>query len=365
MRHLTSIPIPRVAAWLLVFGTCLLVFTFSQLPTHLVQRSFHLVTFSVDGPGSVNSVPQSTHNVLDILRALYQSSVVDIDASSFIDLSGERHNLSTSEPLRFTSRLGKRLLILDVDTRPLDGEGQVFSTDAPRWDNLHYLSAGILSHQLFALIHGYDYRFIRAKSWEGHYGTWGKIAATASMLSSYDWIVTLDADVAFVHPHLPLEWLFNYWNITEATALATALDPAAGANFDSKHRVLPNTGFMITQPAAPHAKDIYDAWSECTKGERYPGCEKWKLQYFHEQSALGEFIRYEFGENIKELPCRDANGCPEVNIPECTGQFLRHYWSLKHMAKEQFASTLMQGVMPHLWDQWKVNVEVMDNLTVA
>lgn len=82
-----------------------------------------------------------------IIDALYKPSVLSITAQSFTDETGEVFHL-TQEPT-YTEPLGKRVLILDVDTRPMTDDGQVFSPGGLSWPNPDPMSAGLLSHYLF------------------------------------------------------------------------------------------------------------------------------------------------------------------------------------------------------------------------
>jgi hypothetical protein len=77
-----------------------------------------------------------------IIKALYGPILHPVDAANFTDEDGDVYRLH-GEP-RFKQKLGKRVLILDIDSRPLTGPGQLMD------DNLKRpLSAGMLSHYMF------------------------------------------------------------------------------------------------------------------------------------------------------------------------------------------------------------------------
>jgi len=75
------------------------------------------------------------------------------------------------------------------------------------------------------MIHGYDYKFIRAPDYPDRWGTWVKVPMMKQALKTHDFIVFMDSDVMFHYPHIPLEWLLNYWNITAETLVAMSIDP--------------------------------------------------------------------------------------------------------------------------------------------
>ena len=81
-----------------------------------------------------------------IIKALYGPILHPIDAANFTDEDGDVYHLH-GQP-KFTEKLGKRLLILDIDSRPLTGEGQLMSKEL-KWKSMRPLSAGMLSHYMF------------------------------------------------------------------------------------------------------------------------------------------------------------------------------------------------------------------------
>jgi hypothetical protein len=81
-----------------------------------------------------------------VIKALYSPILHPIDASNFTDEDGEVHKLR-GEP-RFKEKLGKRVLILDIDSRPLTGDGQLMNKEL-KWNAMRPLSAGMLSHFMF------------------------------------------------------------------------------------------------------------------------------------------------------------------------------------------------------------------------
>ncbi len=291
-----------------------------------------------------------------MIRALWAPLLLPITAPKFITSDGEEKHLPPQGELFHTEPLGKRVLIMDIDNREFSGNGTIFSDPLPRWEDLAGPSAGFTSHYLYATIHGYSYKFIRAPKYEDRAPHWSKVIFTKEMLKQYDIVVMLDYDAMFVTPHVPLEWLLNYWKIGPETLVAMAEDPNGDPNFDARHRVNINSGFIVAQ-ASEKTQELFKEWAECPDEKRYPGCGEWKNKPFHEQSAFSSFVRYNFLDGysidthpqyIRMLPCKEANGYPEVSGCGCLGQFVRHYWGHKHLTNREFTHNIMAALTPML-----------------
>lgn len=81
-----------------------------------------------------------------IIKALYGPILHPIDAANFTDEDGDIYRLS-GEP-KFKSKLGKKVLILDIDSRPLTDKGQLMDPHL-KWKGMRSLSAGMLGHYMF------------------------------------------------------------------------------------------------------------------------------------------------------------------------------------------------------------------------
>lgn len=81
-----------------------------------------------------------------IIKSLYRPILHPVDAANFTDEDGEIYHLH-GKP-KFNQKLGKKVLILDIDSRPLTGEGQLMSKEL-KWKGMRPLSAGMLSHYMF------------------------------------------------------------------------------------------------------------------------------------------------------------------------------------------------------------------------
>jgi hypothetical protein len=300
----------------------------------------------------VNAPPNVSSSMITVIRELYRPIALPITAQNFTDEDGDVYQLP-AEP-RFNKPLGKKVLILDIDSRPLNSPGQLMNKEKLEWHNMRPLSAGMLSHYMFAMIHGYDYKFIRAPDYPDRWGTWVKVPMMKEALKTHDFIVFMDSDVMFHYPHIPLEWLLNYWNITAETLVAMAIDPDEPQNYDFRGNRLVNTGFVIAQQSK-RTQEMYKAWGECPLETRYENCSKWKFDWAHEQAAFGNYIRYDFDrpEDIKVLPCVEANGAPEaMNRGGCKGVFVRHFWVDKQLPLKALTDSVMQYFVPRLHAQY-------------
>jgi hypothetical protein len=81
-----------------------------------------------------------------MIKALYGPILHPVDAANFTDEDGDVYRLH-GEP-KFKTGLGPKVLILDIDSRPLTGDGQLMNPDL-KWKGMRPLSAGMLSHFMF------------------------------------------------------------------------------------------------------------------------------------------------------------------------------------------------------------------------
>ena len=95
------------------------------------------------------SLPKDDISMATIIKALYGPVLHPIDAANFTDEDGDVYRLA-GEP-RFKSKLGKKVLVLDIDSRPLTDEGQLMN-DHLKWKGMRSLSAGMLGHYMFGML---------------------------------------------------------------------------------------------------------------------------------------------------------------------------------------------------------------------
>lgn len=324
-----------------------LIFTFGFLAWQSPPR----MTFTTEHE-HITSSPASDHvkspAITDIIPLLYSSlTIAPAEPTfSYIDEGNNLTKLVLPPKPRYKKKLGKDVLILDLETRSLPSEKD-FEKGEFHWKKLNHVSGGVFNHYAYALAHGYDYKFIKAAEFEDRHATWIKPSAFANQINDYKFIVFLDADATFRFMHLPLEWLLNYWKIEPHHSITMALDPwdpmHPEGNSDRFNRTLTNTGFVIVQNNA-NTQGILKAWHECPDDVRYQGCSEWKGPKFHEQSAFGEYVRYDYEKYIYELPCAEANGYPGVRQSHCEGRFIRHYWFEKSRIKGDFSDNMMNAI---------------------
>ena len=154
----------------------------------------------------------------------------------------------------------------------------------------------------------------------------------SKILKEHDVCVYLDSDAIFHRLDLPAEWLLNYWQLyPENNSLALAVDPDEDYNKDKFGRLNLNTGFIIAQNN-PTTYQIFDAWHRCPdEGQPYPECTAFRLNHPGQptdQAGFGTYVRYNFTDMIRDLPCTEANGYPESDSG-CKGLFIRHLWTGK------------------------------------
>jgi hypothetical protein len=92
------------------------------------------------------SLPKDDVSMATIIKALYGPILHPIDAANFTDEDGDVYRLA-GEP-KFKSKLGKKVLILDIDSRPLTEKGQLMDPQL-KWKGMRSLSAGMLGHYMF------------------------------------------------------------------------------------------------------------------------------------------------------------------------------------------------------------------------
>lgn len=204
-----------------------------------------------------------------------------------------------------------------------------------------------------ALIHGYDYMYMHAPGYWFRHNTWSKVPMMRRALKKkYKFIVFLDGDAVFAEPHVPVEWLLNLWNIHNGTLLAMTEDPNHGGNWDSKHWVVWNTGFMIAQ-AGKRTEGLFDMWENCPFNPKFPDCGHWDQDFSHEQAVFGNYIRYEYNktDELRAIPCMDGNGAwyiPEKK--ECGGMFITHHWSQEKWTVDNLREMVTRPIAMQLKD---------------
>lgn len=174
----------------------------------------------------------------------------------------------------------------------------------------------------------------------------------------------MDSNAIFPHMNLPIEWLMNYWDITPEIAMAMAQEPYQWlrkrlnvtqdslnhseplrswvSGLDTRCRTALNAGVMIIQ-RSPDTLEMMRRWAECPVGG-YEGCEKLMVNWPAEQGAFTEYVRNEFADRVREIPCDEALGYPGISIG-CSGRLVRHYTSEEGLIRGAMGDTLLERMM--------------------
>ncbi|KAH9881115.1 hypothetical protein J1614_001609 [Plenodomus biglobosus] len=313
--------------------------------------------------GASETVQPET-NLRDTITSLFASIKHDPTSPDYVDASGKRYE-SRTDPI-WRKSLGKKVLIVDIDTRVPTDENQILNPALMDWENLDMHGGGLVSnaimnHYLYAMIHGYDYKFYQAQHLEDRHDTWIMPHVFRELLPDYQFVVAMDADVTLPHLEVPLEWMLNRWGVHSHTSIAMPWDAeefhnGTSISTDSKGLRVLNTGFVVAQNSRT-TLDMLDAWRDCPSEERYAGCKHWAYEWSHEQRAFSEYIRYDFNktaETIVSIPCDDAVGWPGYQddtkgynpggMSDCNGRFVRHYTLGKDQAKVASSNSVMQAL---------------------
>ncbi|KAK4183009.1 hypothetical protein QBC35DRAFT_508937 [Podospora australis] len=344
-------------------------------PIEAIKNGYHGIGESTDTgrrPAGFGGPESLSYGFSDMLYELYKPIKVPVTAKSYKDQRGKEFDVGGREIWK--EPLGKDVLVIDLDTRKPDGKNEVFNKDKMDWETVKASGSGLLgvshvNHFIYSQIHGYDYKFFHAKSMEpSHHNTWIKPHVLQQMIRDYKFVVFIDADAIIQHLEVPLEFLFNRWNISTNTSIAMPIDTQQifedgnNISLDSKGKIVLNSGVVILQNL-PYTHEMMTAWTECTTEKRYKGCGDWKQKWSHEQRAFSEYIRYDFnpdGNNIVEIPCNDANGYPGLKgkagvQDDCQGEFMRHYTLDKNAAKTSVGNAVMQSMGDLLQANWAKN----------
>lgn len=176
----------------------------------------------------------------------------------------------------------------------------------------------------------------------------------SEILKDHQACIYLDSDAIFHHLDLPFEWLMNYWDIhPDTNSLALAVDPDADNNKDKYGKLYLNTGFIIAQNNE-RTFEVMDAWQKCPDDDsEHPGCVEFRLNAPGrptDQGGFGTYIRYDYAEDVKELPCTEANGFPESDSG-CDGIFIKHLWTGKSSWIKIAVGEQIPGKFLELWHE--------------
>lgn len=288
------------------------------------------------------------------LKQLHKPSIAP-DAHKFKPYDAFEWNLM--DRAHWQQPMRENLCVIDLDNRRFSAPGEIYGPEAMDWgspNGVHGLSLGLLNHYVYARIHGYKYYYVNTVDPGDRRASWRKPPVISKILKEHDVCIYLDSDAIFHHLDLPFEWLMNYWKLyPDNNSLALAIDPDLDHNKDRFGKLYLNTGFIVAQNN-PMTHKIMDHWSKCPDDNGpYPGCEKFRLNQPGQptdQGGFGTFVRYNFTEHIRELPCTEANGYPQGGSG-CHGVFIRHLWFGKDDQIKLDVGQQMPGPYPKLFHE--------------
>ncbi|KAG5657640.1 hypothetical protein KAF25_007673 [Fusarium avenaceum] len=287
-------------------------------------------------------------NTPDLMHYLWEPFLHNLNATHFISKEGYKYSIDKGNH-RWSKPLKKKLLILDVDTRLDTGAGAMMDRSPMNTSAMTGRTAGMMNHYLYAMIHGYDYRFVRAPNYRHRHGTWVKVPMIKEALKTHETVVFLDADAVFMYPEMPFEWLMNLWNITDKTLLAMSNDPDSPRNRDDKGKVMMNTGFIVARQSN-RTQDLFHDWNQCPSEAKYKGCRRWAKDWAHEQAAFSNYVRYDYNstDDVRVIPCMDGNGAPYIGDKSCGGVFIRHHWFHKDYPVNDLRESILDTFMKRI-----------------
>ncbi|KAF4987247.1 hypothetical protein FDECE_15518 [Fusarium decemcellulare] len=293
-----------------------------------------------------------------LLAELWKPLVHPLTDREFVTDKGERFEVPPDQ-LHWKKKLGQRVLLLDTDTRLDKMNENTMLHECPLYfPTLPGRTGGHLNHYIYAMIHGYDYRLVRAADYPDRHGTWVKPAIVKEALKTHDIVVSLDSDAVFTHLDLPLEWLMNLWDVTPETLVAMAVDLDWKGDYDPQGNLILNTGFVIAQ-AGQRSQDMFERWEDCPRS--IPGCDHWNFKWAHEQAAFSWYIRYEFNQtnDVKNIPCNHANGNEYAHNGkcECQGVFVSHNWKNKDKTPELLSRSIMTSLARRVHSQFQNDID--------
>lgn len=173
---------------------------------------------------------EANSELRDAITTLFKTTKIDPTQHYYRDSKGKYFSGANGNESTWQTPLGKKILIVDIDTRVPTGENQILDPSKKiDWESLESGGTGLVSHAitnhyLYALIHGYEYRYYQALNMPDHYPTWIRPHIFKELLPEYEFIVAMDADVVVSHLEVPLEWMFNRWGIAQHTSMALPHD---------------------------------------------------------------------------------------------------------------------------------------------
>ncbi|KAI9155469.1 galactosyl transferase [Paramyrothecium foliicola] len=288
---------------------------------------------TTNDPTTTPDVPMS-----DLVKFYFDKMITPftkVDSRKYKAWGAVDFDIKEEMPIRWKELQREKICIIDLDNRPFNETGQIWGKEKMSWsdpEKVHGLSLGLLNHWVYAKIHGYKYYYINIDAYPDRRNSWKKPPVMTKILKEHEACLYLDSDAIFNHLDLPFEWLMNYWGLHPSNnSLALAFDPDAPNNKDQFGKVYLNTGFIVAQNNKK-TFEILDAWQNCPEENgKHPDCVIFRTNgpgRPTDQGGFGTYTRYDYPDDITNLPCTEANGFPESHSG-CEGKFIRHLWTGK------------------------------------
>lgn len=139
----------------------------------------------------VNLKRELTSELRDAITAVFKTIKIDSTQHSYRDSKGKYFSGAHGNESTWTQPLGKKVLIVDIDTRVPTGDHQILDPGKKiDWETLQSSGTGLVSyaitnHYLYAMIHGYEYRYYEALNIRDHYPTWIRPHIFKELLPEY------------------------------------------------------------------------------------------------------------------------------------------------------------------------------------
>ena len=233
------------------------------------------------------------------------------------------------------------ICIIMSDNRPLlPLQPRMKASDIP------YYQMTVYYNLLYALEHGYCFRRILASPDDGYAGTWPKIQVMLDQLddTDHDVLVYMDGDAFVTDNAVPFSRMFDLAGFETTHSLMMAQDPDIEVNYNIHGQRNLNTGFIVARNNNV-TRNIFSAILTCP--ERLEACEHLKRDWPHEQGAFSSYVMPTVASHdLLQADCDMFNGY--LTEPYCTGRFVSHAWSGKHLLPALLLDEVLQSLLQAL-----------------
>ncbi|KAH7169770.1 uncharacterized protein B0J16DRAFT_276707, partial [Fusarium flagelliforme] len=231
----------------------------------------------------------------------------------------------------WSQSLHNKLLILDVDIRLGTDPGALPNETSLKNETMGR-TAGMTNHYLYIVIHGYDYRFIRAPGYPYRHEAWTKVPMIREALKDHEIVVFLNADVIFMYPQMPFEWIMKLWNVTNNTLIfmTNDLDPPRNRHVDDQ--VTQNSRFLIARQSNG-TQGLLNDWENCHIDRKSKKCKPSATGSADERAALSSYVWYNYSST-------------GIGGKACGGDFIRNHWLHEGYPAKGLSDLVMKLGMP-------------------